>query len=430
MLRRAQNGPRRAIRARGPLMLLACIVAIACWGCSRDSSTANIRGMYPIDVPDDGVPWNVVFITVDTLRADALGVYGNGRPGITPTLDALAAKSFVFERAYSTSSWTRPAIASLLTGKHPTELGIMSEGGKHRLSEHATTLPELFADLGYETAGWYTNPHFKFGMEQGFRERNYRPTDDAEKVYDEVVSWVTQQAQSRYFLLVHTVDPHDVYKHHEEFPFAPQKSKMRTVAYLFPKSGSGIGGSCSNRDKARALSDEELAEMRACYDQEVAFTDRQIGRLVDALEETGQMDRTIIVFSADHGEEFRDHGSYWHGCTLYDELVRVPLLIYVPGTMGRRIQAPVSIVDLYPTLVDLITPPALEEIDVSGRSLRPLLEVAPWKSPPVYATTEFRGPLRQMVILGDRKLVSSPSATDIEAYDLGRDPKETKNLFE
>lgn len=374
--------------------------------------------------PDAGPP-NVVLVIVDTLRADHLGVYGHPR-NTTPNIDRLARRSVVFDRAYAASSWTRSSIASLLSSMWPDEHGILSESMDERLAASVYTLPEILRDNGYTTAGWYTNPHFRFGLEQGLTERNYRPGGSADWVYRGAVSWLHHYDRKKpFFLLLHNIDPHDVYRYHREFPFAPKDSQFRKVSDWFPNARFGVGKSCSN--PILSLPEGGIEEMEACYDQEVAYTDHHLGKLLSTLGKLGLMKNTVIIITADHGEEFLDHGGLWHGCTLYDELVRIPLIVYIPRIEHRRITIPVSSVDLYPTLIDFALPAKLAELQLSGQTLRPSLEGRKQPRVPAYMATRFRGPLRQAVVLGRYKMIKR-AGEKARLYDLLADPNERHEL--
>lgn len=383
--------------------------------------TGTIVGCHRAKAPE---PENVILVIIDTLRVDHLGLYGHER-NTTPHIDELAKKSFVFDRAFSTSSWTRPAIASILSSARPDEHHILSELPEETLAETFVTIPEYFKSNGYVTAGIYTNPHFKFGLEQGIDFRRFKADGSAEWVYSTALKWLKEKRDKPFFLLIHDLDPHDDYKFHGRFPYAPRDSDFRAVRVAFPGSRSGVGKACAN--KPRWLSGDEIGEMKACYDQEVAYVDYHLGRLIADLEQSGLIKNTIIVVTADHGEEFADHGGYWHGCTLFNELVHVPLIVYAPGHDGGRIDHPVSLLDIFPTLLDLTDTSRDHRPSLSGRSLIPLMNGGSLPPRAQYMATAFRGPLRQAVMSGGFKLIRDARG-DHHLFFLPSDPRETYDL--
>jgi arylsulfatase A-like enzyme len=337
----------------------------------------------------------------------------------------------VFEKAYSPSSWTRTAIASLLTSRHPFEHRVLTEKQHEVLDPEALTLAEFLADRGHKTALFYTNPHYKFGVDQGFSYTDYVWNDAADRVVDRADRWLAENADEPFFLLIHFMDPHDKYEYHAEFPFTFKSFQLRWVMQLYEDAGGGggFGDSCANRTEHKGITDDGLAEFQAAYDGEIAFTDLQIGRLLDSLEAHGHKEDTLVIITADHGEEFLDHGGFWHGCTLYDELIRAPLLIQASALPPRRINQLVSLVDVFPTIVDLIDGESLPALELSGQSLLPLMLGEPWQERPVVSATAFRGAPQHAVISGQYKLILHTENDQRELYDLRFDTGERLNLL-
>jgi arylsulfatase A-like enzyme len=312
---------------------------------------------------------NVLLITLDTLRADRLGCYGYPE-ATSPWIDDFAEAAFVFERAISQSAITPVSHASILTGRNPYRHGLRSlHGGKDdSLSEDQLTLAELLGERGYATAAFVSafpaSRHY--GLHQGFAtwDQDFRSsdgeglitesgivnTDRAQRRGDETTEralrWLAELDDEASFLLwVHYFDVHDPVIR------APD-------AYL-------------RRFKPRSRRKADV--LRATYDGELAFMDEQVGRLLSELDRSGLGDRSVVVILADHGEGLGDHQWWGHGI-LYQEQVRVPFLLSVPGMRGRGIDANVRTIDLLPTLLDLLQlePPPGAEFD--GRSLLGLLE--------------------------------------------------------
>jgi arylsulfatase len=371
--------------------------------------------------------FNVVLIVIDSLRADHVGTYGYPRR-TTPNLDALAAEATVFRRSYSAASWTRPATASLLTAMAPLEHGITSESAEHRLTPAALTLAEYLRNAGYRAGAIITNPHYRYGIDQGFDEAMYYGNFPADYVYDRAIEWVASARHAPFFLLIHNNDPHDSYDYHHGFSTTPKDSRYRRLDGLLPVrvDGSPVPfDSPENRAATVLLDAAALDEMKRNYDGEIAFVDHHLGRFLRTLKVGALLPRTIIVVTADHGEESLDHGSYWHGGTLFDEVLQVPLIVYAPGEQARSVEQRVSTADVFPTVVDLLgLPPAPNQ---AGRSLMRGAERSSERAP-IVAATAFRGALKLALIEGDEKLIQHGGGEVVGLFDLGSDPRETRDL--
>ncbi|MEM8713005.1 MAG: sulfatase [Planctomycetota bacterium] len=322
---------------------------------------------------------NVVLLIGDTFRADKLSSQG-GRPGLTPFLDALAAEGARFEKARSHAPWTLPSTASLLTSLHPLEHGA---GGRvpnfTKLSEDVSTIAARFRESGYDTHA-VVNVHFldprAFGVTRDFEsvdnvsfESNVdvRPADATTTA---ALKWLDAREDSSrpFFLLVHYFDPHCVY--------APPELQRKAWALPEDRESAWTFGTREQMIQIRRgdlVADEEtLRRAEALYDGEIAYLDAQLARLNDGLLARVRPDRLVTVFTSDHGEEFYDHEGFEHGHTLFDELVRVPLLIRAHGRVpaGAVVPHPVRHIDVAPTLCELADI-ALDE-QYMGQSLLPL----------------------------------------------------------
>lgn len=317
---------------------------------------------------------NVVVYLVDTLRADHVGVYGYGAP-TTPALDAVARESVVCAHARAQSSWTRPAVATLLTGLSPYTHRTMDK--LQRLPEEIDTLAERLGAAGYRTGFVTTNVNVsgKFGFRQGSELFSYL-TDrrggraakaDSTRVNEIAIRWLESlEGDAPFFLFLHTVDPHAPYEPEARFlaRFAPEPDDARL----------GQRRALARLERADAPPDARtMAQLLALYDAEVAANDEAFGALVGWLEQKGLWDDTLLLFVSDHGEEFFEHGKTEHGRTLYEEQLRVPMVWKLPGNLGagRRLETPVDQIDVAPTILEaagLALPAALP-----GRSLWPAL---------------------------------------------------------
>jgi arylsulfatase A-like enzyme len=365
-------------------------------------------------------PPDVFLIVVDTLRADHLGCYGYERD-TSPHIDRLAAEGVRFERAVSQAPWTTPSIGSLLTSRYPSEIGIHSE--RSVLSDDLVLLPEVLREHGYATAAVVSH-HFcssRWNFDQGFDtfdESNVKghAAVTSEDVTRSALELVDEHpgGERPLFLWVHYFDPHFAYVGHDEHPFAGSPDYDGPVRdgleykYLFRMRG--------------ALAEEDMDELRRFYDSEIAHTDRWIGALFDGLRERGRWDDALVIFTADHGEEFLDHGGLGHSRTVFDEAVRVPLIVKRPGASGAGdvVARPVPLLDVFPTVLEhagIESPP-----DVAGASL-----FAAAAGGPVVTETARKGGVRGLVADG-YKLVHRVEEGTFVLYDLARDPGETRDV--
>lgn len=319
--------PRRLLAAAGALIILA---GAAVW--------------YERALPTVWRPQQVVLITIDTMRFDRLGLYGYQRRPTSPNLDAWAKQAVVFDRATAAAPWTLPSLGALLTGRYPAEVGAYTNSdGIH---SDFTTLAELFQAEGYATASFNTHA-LLIGARGGFRQGfdSVYPTEVKPIVEGEhkmafsdtephLMEWLDAHAQTPFFVWIHDMDPHQP-----------------------PTTGNPY------------LDDPEWKR----YDAEVHWMDEAMGRILARLRALGLGEDLLVVFTADHGEAFGDeHGLKGHQNVMYDEVLRVPLIVQYPG-MGppRRIAAPVELIDVYATIAELAGLPLPE--GTRGESLLPLL---------------------------------------------------------
>jgi arylsulfatase A-like enzyme len=374
---------------------------------------------------------NIVLFVVDTLRADYLGAYGHRAP-TSPRLDAFAREAVLFEDAWAQASWTRSAVASVLTGLHVQGHGVDRED--RVLSASAHTVTEALRTAGYRTGAFVANHLLggRFGYDQGFDAWNRAPQTlygaPAADLVRGALAWVDSGPRP-FFLYVHTMEPHA--------PYTPSEEDLR------PFAASGYRGATDTRALLRlgqlgTLDDAGLAFLRSRYQGEVHQNDRAFGDLLDGLKARGLEASTAVVFTADHGEEFREHGGTEHAKTLYQELLHVPLVVRLPGPSGRaaRDRTAVQQIDLMPTLLGLAGVPAPRGLP--GRDLRATLEgrADPRLPPPVVFSEErFAVVDKLSVRAGDLKLIFNNdgpalwrAGSHLELYDLARDPAEKSNL--
>jgi len=368
---------------------------------------------------------NIVLILVDTLRQDHVGAYGHVRD-TTPAIDALADDAVRFERAYAVAPWTMPTVASMFTGLYP---------GRHRvrtidqaLPAEVMTIAEILSEQGYATAGVVS--HVLLGrrhrFDQGFAEyvevfdeRRPHETVTTNDVTDAALA-VLEDLELReepFFLFVHYFDPHYDYKRHPEVGFAPE-------------AAGRLSGDEAIEDLYEVMEDmtaDELALVEAIYDEEIRHTDDGIGRLLEGLRRSGRFDDSWIVVTSDHGEEFMAHGNIGHTITLFEELVKVPLVIRPPAYLEspRAVDAPVSLVSLTPTLLDGLGVDAGTVFQAD--SFLPLLTCAATGDDVVYLETDQLVNKRGAIV-GRHKIVRDEQTGEVSLYDIVADPNEQSDL--
>jgi len=320
---------------------------------------------------------NILLICIDALRADHLGAYG-APPGRSPSLDAFAAEGAVFERATSVASWTKPSVVSLLTGLYPTQHGVMRASRKKVdvLGPAAETVAETLHGAGYSTVAFVQNDHLQkrsSGLDQGF-DLYVDDAGVAPVLTHRFLSWLDASTTVPFFAYLHYLDPHWPYVS-DVVPSALALSPAETMRL------AGWGLRTEHwwllRERVNAgklkLDDSDVRILDKLYSAEVFSVDAVLGRMFRLLRGAGVLDHTLVVVTADHGEGFLEHASLDHGYGLYDELLRLPLLVRFPGGEygGRRVAAQVQSVDIVPTLIDVAGLPSRSELP--GRSLMPLL---------------------------------------------------------
>ena len=380
----------------------------------------------------------VIVVLLDTFRRDALGCYG-GPEGATPHLDALARECVTFRDAVSPSGWTLPSTASLLTGAWPTVHGGM--GKDVELTPVRADVPlaaELFQRAGFRTSG-IANAAFVsplLGFDRGFDSYDHRHAYNskvrraAENV-DLAIAALEEARTARHFVFLHLFDAHLDYD-----PLPGWGNAFRPVGS--PPAQRLTASTCEELGEHGGYrpGSPEAARVRGAYLGEVAAVDREVGRLIAAVRRAGLWERCTFVVVADHGEEMWEHGGFEHGHTLYEELVRIPLLIRLPETTrlpqtaaGRLVNGRVRIVDVLPTLCEAAGIPA--PATASGESLFPRIRGDVGGDLPAFFESTLYGNNRLAWTQDGWKLVwdlDGDPAAALEVYDLRNDPGELRNL--
>ncbi|MFM7736252.1 MAG: sulfatase [Alphaproteobacteria bacterium] len=438
---RARAAGRSATRLRMVPAILAAAVAVALWLGVRHGALRGEADPSGAAVPRAGAPRpNLLVVSLDTTRADHLSAYGYDRP-TTPRLEALLPSSVRFDAAYTPMPSTMPAHSSLFTSLFPRTHGVRKNGVP--LAKTMPTLAESLSAAGWRTAGFASSfvLHRKFGISRGFATwdddfagvacKGWTAGDGDDESFcrrgaqtrERALAWLdangwldpSRRPAEPFFLFVHLFDAHN--------PYAPPAEDAR----LFPPRGD-----------APSDLDREIA----AYDGEIHYADAQLGALLDRLAAAGVLDDTLVMVVGDHGEGLMQHGWMNHGMMIYEEAVRVPLVVRWPSRLsgGRRVEAPVELVDLAPTMFDLLgvtgALPARQ-----GRSLAPDLLGERTLDPEAPAFVQRRVYKRQRrrddfdvkgektgVRVGRWKYLEAPEEGTRELYDLDRDPGELSNL--
>ncbi len=422
-------------RAAGPLLTLVAVVVTArCADCRCEE-----------DVSWSFKDHNLVFVSFDALQAAHVGCLGNPRT-VTPTIDSLAREGVSFTQARAVASWTVPSTMSWFTGVYPSEHRMTNKfaayGPNERrlatLRERApqlATLAEVLRGAGYATGGFTGNAGVSggFGYEQGFdvyfHEKN--TFGSLERSVPEALVWLRANRHRRFFLFLHGYDVHG-----QSMPADGYDYRFVDPDYDRRFTGSVVEQEMLREeglDRGRlTLRDADVRFWRAIYDEKVNRADACFGRFLEEFERLGLTDKTVFVISSDHGTELYEHRRFDHGFTLYDELLRVPLVVRLPGpARGRVVTDRVSSIDVMPTIIDLldVDAPAGLRRQLRGTSLVPAMRGEPARRD-CFAETDYREyTYKRCIVTPDGwKLVCTMETGVRELFDLTADPGETRDL--
>jgi arylsulfatase A-like enzyme len=381
--------------------------------------------------------YNVVLISIDSLRADHVGCYGYSR-NTTPAIDRLASQGVRFAEAISTSSWTLPTHLSIFTSRYQISHGVMHES--YKLSEAVPTLGEVMSAAGYATAGFVSAPYVAahYGYARGMdvyrdlsREYGHRREARSAIVSEELtklaVDWIDKQKDRPFFLFYHNFDAH--------YDYTPPPPYDRMFD---PDYDGDVDGNHFIESKAvnPHMDRRDLDHIISLYDGEIRYIDDHIALLLKKLDDLGLRRKTLVLLVSDHGDEFFEHGNKGHHRTLYDEVLDVPMIVRLPtgAHAGTVVDEPVSLIDLMPTILDYAEVPAPEGLQ--GLSLVPLMAGRPSGRSALYSLFfDKRGLNLQAArrtqsskVIQHFNRITHPSRRPTELYDLESDPSEQNDL--
>jgi arylsulfatase len=381
---------------------------------------------------------SAILISVDTLRPDHLTPYGYPEP-TSPHLALLSQTGVRFTEATSVTNWTLPAHMSLLTGLSPSEHKVMDV--RDRLPDSVATLAEVFRAAGFETAGVASHTYLKadFGFGRGFDSYQVHPGQQARKVADQAVEWLDHLAEGEpFFLFLHFFDPHWDYRPPRRWAerFGVVDREVGRLDHLWRFLTPG-----------QSIDPEERRQVLGLYDAEIAFTDDQIGRVIDRVKRAGKFDQTVIAVTADHGEEFFEHGTFGHGTHLHGEVTRIPLIVSLPASLPASVRDDrVSQLDIGRMLLELAGVAVPEQFSRRGARLFP---EGPGRDRLLVSESTRWGPQRLAVVQGGYKAMTEswvqpiafrregegqvaslldPIALPARGYDLNADRGEQRDL--
>jgi arylsulfatase A-like enzyme len=430
----AIRGGREGARRAAVKPVVAALAAVALL------SAAGCRSSEPAGRPP------VVVILADTLRADYMGAYGF-QGDVSPNLDAIAARGVVFENCVAQSPWTKPSIATLFTGLYPEVHKVLTENGQYReratrkpetdiVSDDAATLAEQLRARGYATAGFVANPWIRaaHGYGQGFDVFN---TDGAanEMPGSEIVAralrWLGERKQGEpYFLYLHLMDTHGPYRAADEHfhALAGSSAAAGDPIVLNDALFERIPPYLRVPEWTKAEDSRDVRVWRQRYAAGLRSLDAALAPLFAELQQRGEFDDALIVFTADHGEELFDHGRWDHGYTLYEHQTHVPLIVRYPGAAhaGKRVEPVVGLLDVMPTVLDVAgatIPPATQ-----GKALTALIEGGAKVREAIFSEAVKWRPEMRSVRTTRHKLIVDEGDDTRMLFDLEADPGEKRNL--
>ena len=381
--------------------------------------------------PEVRNPYNVVIITVDNLRADHLGCYGYER-STSPNIDRFAQQSMLFSQAYSTSSFTPPAHASLFTSKYVGDHGLVTWNKLNR-KEH--TLAEELKENGYATAASVSlNLLLWQNLGQGFDLRRQGSFKDGDKIIQDALSVVAQESESPFFLWLHLFDVHRPYGRHPDWTYRFASAEFQGVGDAIKDYNLWSGKEYKNGNSLEnsGFSPADLQFLADRYDAGIGYVDSLLKLLLHELSMPGRLENTLVILTSDHGENLLEHKEclFSHDPFLYSVVTQIPLLIRYPGASGAgtKSHALVSLIDIAPTVMDTIGLPVPASFS-QGKSLLPLLKGdSDWGRKEIYMECWGWAHLKA-VRSKERLVIEDLNEKNVAFYDLKIDPGEISPYF-
>jgi len=441
---------RRSLRA--PLLIetvpIIIFVLLSLAGCADNPTKESVE-------TESRVPRHVVLFVIDTLRADRLNCYGYDERMTSPVMDALAAEGVLFESAYSPGPWTLPSLCSIATSSHICEHQVLDD--RDRLADDETTMAEYLKAAGFRTVGLFGNGYAgaDFGLDQGFDVYEFSRRNDGAKV---AAVLDTLESDDRLFLYIHNMEPHGGERFTgpavDGFPSVPTEMRnelderfnryRKLTRWDFTrKQPLGTTDNTAQQQEELDFFSRQFDANSVLYDAAIRLADQRLGSVIHELESRGIWNDTLFLLVSDHGEELGDHGGWQHDQSVYQEMIRVPLIVKLPGNelAGRRVKDHISLVSLLPTILDTLR---IETMPMDSATALPLpLAVhgtaaregtwtvvgmrenrkkyfRPWKVD--------RGDLNIALRRGSLKGIWNHELKKAELYDLDADPHEHSDL--
>lgn len=372
---------------------------------------------------------NIICVLVDCLRDDHLGYRGYNR-NVSPFIDSLASKSLVFQDTYTTTTWTWPATASLLTGLNPLEHGVIHRNSSY-LDHEIRTIAEHLQLNGFTTLGISANSLItpKYNFDQGFEtfiEHTKVGKRNASVLNKAFKTWLDKFEKFQFFAYIHYMDVHSAYE--APMPYFSRyidEKKGRSILKVFEKVSSEVNA----KKNYSNVTEDFVSGSLALYDAEIAYFDSQLEKLFKLLESKKLARKTIICLISDHGEEFMEHGLMKHGLDLYNECLRIPFFLYYPGKIEAKIsEKKTNIMDVFPTLCHLANIPVPKNI--RGKNLLSeypgfddLAVSTFYGFDPKHNSTQLHALLENSY-----KLIYKPQDETFKLFNIKKDPGERKDL--
>ena len=384
-------------------------------------------------------PKGIILISLDTLRADHLGIYGYRR-NTSPSIDAFARESIIFEQAVVQAPNTLPSHMSIMTSLYPSFHGVSSVKNEQCLADEHLTLAELLREGGYRTAAFVDGGWMRavFGFNQGFDIYDDQ-RGGITHILPKVKKWLNKHKSEPFFLFMHCYDIHSPYD-----PPPPYDTIFHDFTYTghFIPNNKNLEAAAW---KGLKVSDKDLRHIIALYDGGIRYTDEKIGKFLSYLKDTGLEDQSLIIITSDHGEEFKEHGSFLHWQLYYRPNLQVPLIVRIPNypRKGIRINELVQSIDLLPTILEIAGLPAYPE--AQGRSLFPLIKrkknflnrffwqiLHPFKKDANTSFAEFKDNYDHVrsIITQDYQLIHKAKSDVMHLFNIKADPLTQNNIAE